>query len=243
MGTWYWYISHSHSKIIIEKCVVLAMSFLKKFELYSFQSDTHIFVEELDYAFGEYKRDNKGRLSGPNEFIKIKDLDTNDIEINEYIKKHNDEEYLRLLKDEKVVISDLQEDGECPKYLNQINFIKLAKSVFKYWYRRNNHTLPAILEVFRHSPDYSSIVLNNKKFVLTPKQSSVIKILHKANNEGSSALSKDEIFNQIEAEDETGEFTMHSEKLSAVFKDKNDKTLFRKLIKEVRKGRYMINFS
>ena len=40
------------------------MSFLNKFELYSFQSDIFILVEELDYAFGEFKCDKKGRLQG-----------------------------------------------------------------------------------------------------------------------------------------------------------------------------------
>ena len=110
------------------------MEYLTPYLLLNEQENDYILGEPFDYLNGSFPLDEHGKLNFPSEKVPLSKINLNNLTIPEYIKCHNDEEYLRLLSDEKIVLGDIEEDGELPKYTGvrgQLTYIRLVKSVFK----------------------------------------------------------------------------------------------------------------
>ena len=120
------------------------MAFLDPFELLEEHVDDHIALSRFNYLNGQFPTDSDGKIIGfPDEQL-ISTLNLDDIEIPDYIKQCNDNEYMGLLVDEKIVLEDIEEDGDTPKYDTQLKFIHLVKSVYKFWYRSSDIELPKL---------------------------------------------------------------------------------------------------
>ena len=120
------------------------MEYLTPYLLLNEQENDYILGEPFDYLNGSFPVDKHGRINFPNEKVPLSTIKLNNLTIPDYIKCHNDEEYLRLLSDEKIILGDIEEDGELPKYTGskgQLTYIRLVKSVFKFWYRTNSHEI------------------------------------------------------------------------------------------------------
>ena len=120
------------------------MAFLDPFELLQEQVDDHITLSRFNYLNGQFPTDADGKARGFPDKKPISTLNLDNIEIPDYIKQYNDDEYMGLLIDEKIVLEDIEEDGDTPKYDTQLKFIHLVKSVFKFWYRSSDIILPIL---------------------------------------------------------------------------------------------------
>ena len=125
------------------------MKFLEKIDLYTKHNES-IYVEIFEYNYGEYEVDTKGRLKCRESLIPESDLSSIN-NLDDYIILHNNEEYLCLLACQDLVQGDINEDGEVPKYKLQMDFIKLTKSVFKFWYRTEKEPIPTFPRNIKHS--------------------------------------------------------------------------------------------
>ena len=140
------------------------MEYLTPYLLLDEQINDHILGQPFDYLNGSFPVDKHGRINFPNEKVPLSTIKLNNLTILDYIKCHNDEEYLRLLSDEKIVLGDIEEDGELPKYTGskgQLTYIRLVKSVFKFWYRTNSHEflkLPRITSMTKKDEFYEEFV-------------------------------------------------------------------------------------
>ena len=121
------------------------MSFLGKFTFNegflpsSADEESYNIIQWIfDYNHGQFK-DNEN-------VIIIKDGLENygDNDVASYMLSKNDVEYIRLLKDKKIVFNDISEDGHIDKYKIQLEFINLVQSRVKYLYRTNDWKLPNI---------------------------------------------------------------------------------------------------
>ena len=121
------------------------MSFLGKFTFNetalpsgSDEESYNIFQRIFDYNHGQFKDHD-------NEII-IEDGVENysDNDVDDYMQSQNDAEYIRLLKDEKIVLNDIIEDGQIDKYHRQLEFIRLVKSQVKYLIRTSGNKLPTL---------------------------------------------------------------------------------------------------
>jgi len=129
-------------KIFRKLILTYIMDFLGKFELYNLTNNI-VFVEILDYQNGSYELDDKNRIIGSDDVLNSDILENID-NIKQFCYNNNKEEYIRLLYCQKIVQSDIDDDGEVPKYQIQMDFIKLVKSVYKYWFRTEDFQLPLI---------------------------------------------------------------------------------------------------
>ena len=120
------------------------MVFLEPFELLEEHVDDHIVLSRFNYLNGQFPTDSDGKIIGFSDKIAIASINHDSIVIPDYIKQYNDDEYMRLLIDEKIVLEDIEEDGDTPKYDMQLKFIHLVKSVFKFWYRSSDIELPKL---------------------------------------------------------------------------------------------------
>ena len=120
------------------------MAFLEPFELLEEHIDDHIALSRFNYLNGQFPTDKDGKVVGFPDKIPISTLNLDGIEIPDYIKQYNDDEYMSLLIDEKIVLEDIDEDEDTPKYDTQLKFIRLVKSVYKFWYRSNEVDLPRL---------------------------------------------------------------------------------------------------
>ena len=120
------------------------MAFLDPFELLQEHVDDHIALSRFNYLNGQFPTDADGKVIGFPDKIAIASLNVDVTDIPDYIKQYNDDEYMRLLVDEKIVLEDIEEDGDTPKYDRQLKFIHLVKSVYKFWYRSNEADLPRL---------------------------------------------------------------------------------------------------
>jgi len=93
---------------------------------------------DFSYLNGQFPTDVDGKVIGSPDKIAIASLNLDVTDIPDYIKQYNDDEYMRLLIDEKIVLEDIEEDEDTPKYDAQLKFIHLVKSVFKFWYRSSD---------------------------------------------------------------------------------------------------------
>ena len=118
------------------------MEFLGKYRLYTAHLDS-IYVETLDYNNGHYELDKKGKLKCSEHIIPPQEL-TGINDFNKYSLTNNNEEYLSLLACQEIVKQFIDEDGDVPKYIHQMNFIKAAKAVFRYWYLTEKETIPEL---------------------------------------------------------------------------------------------------
>ena len=120
------------------------MAFLDPFELLEEHVDDHIALSRFNYLNGQFPTDADGKVIGVPDKKPIASLNLDNIEIPDYIKQHNDNEYMGLLVDEKIVLENIEEDGDTPKYDVQLKFIRLVKSVYKFWYRSSDIELPKL---------------------------------------------------------------------------------------------------
>ena len=120
------------------------MAFLDPFELLVEHVDDHIVLSRFNYLNGQFPTDADGKVVGFPDNIPISTLNLDGIEIPDYIKQYNDDEYMSLLVDEKIVLEDIDEDEDTPKYDTQLKFIRLVKSVYKFWYRSSDIELPIL---------------------------------------------------------------------------------------------------
>jgi len=118
------------------------MTFLEPYLLYNQQENDYILVEPFDYLNGSYPIDDNGKINSPNEKKSLSDINLHGLTVEDYIKRHNDNEYKRILDDERTIRVDIKEDAESPKYQQQLDYIIKVKSVFKYWYRSEHYELP-----------------------------------------------------------------------------------------------------
>ena len=120
------------------------MAFLDPFELLQEQVDDHITLSRFNYLNGQFPTDKGGKAIGFPDKKLISSLNVDVTDIPDYIKQYNDDEYMRLLIDEKIVLEDIEEDEDTPKYDAQLKFIHLVKSVYKFWYRSSDIELPKL---------------------------------------------------------------------------------------------------
>ena len=118
------------------------MTFLEPYLLYNQQGNDYILIEPFDYLNGSYPVDNNGKINFPNEKKSLSNINLHGLTVEDYIKRHNDNEYKRILDDERTIRMDIKQDGESPKYQQQLDYIIKVKSVFKYWYRSEHYDLP-----------------------------------------------------------------------------------------------------
>ena len=118
------------------------MEFLGKYSLYTKHLNS-IYVEILDYKDGNYELDEKAKLKGSEDMISSEELTAVD-DLNQYCLSQNNEEYLSLLACQEIVKQFIKDDGDVPKYIHQMNFIRAAKAVFRYWYLTEKETIPEL---------------------------------------------------------------------------------------------------
>ena len=81
-------------------------------QLYQEHVDDHIALSRFNYLNGQFPTDADGKVVGFPDKMLISTLNLDSIEIPDYIKQYNDDEYMGLLVDEKIVLEDIEEDED-----------------------------------------------------------------------------------------------------------------------------------